>query len=163
MAGNHVIEFTDQSFEQEVLQADQPVLVDFWAAWCGFGVDAGGGGFQGLFLGPAAAKAGEGDINHNGVEPAADCCPALKLGQVAIGVQKCVLHTILGLFPVTQYMSADSEHTAEMPAEDGRKYTLSGRVRWSRDSKCVGWADKIVWCRHMAPCPCERRLLSWND
>lgn len=35
MAGNHVIEFTDQSFEQEVLQADQPVLVDFWAAWCG--------------------------------------------------------------------------------------------------------------------------------
>ncbi len=35
MAGNHVIEFTDQSFEQEVLQSDQPVLVDFWAAWCG--------------------------------------------------------------------------------------------------------------------------------
>jgi thioredoxin 1 len=26
---------TDQSFEADVLQADHPVLVDFWADWCG--------------------------------------------------------------------------------------------------------------------------------
>ncbi len=29
------IELSDDKFEAEVLQADQPVLVDFWAPWCG--------------------------------------------------------------------------------------------------------------------------------
>ena len=29
------IEITEQNFEQEVLKSDIPVLVDFWAAWCG--------------------------------------------------------------------------------------------------------------------------------
>ena len=28
-------EFTDASFQREVLDNDQPVLVDFWAPWCG--------------------------------------------------------------------------------------------------------------------------------
>ena len=30
-----VIEITEQNFEQEVLKSDIPVLVDFWAVWCG--------------------------------------------------------------------------------------------------------------------------------
>ncbi|MDF1645686.1 MAG: thioredoxin TrxA [Legionellaceae bacterium] len=32
---NHVKQVTDDSFEAEVLNATQPVLVDFWASWCG--------------------------------------------------------------------------------------------------------------------------------
>lgn len=35
MAGTNTSPITDQSFEKDVLQAGVPVLVDFWAEWCG--------------------------------------------------------------------------------------------------------------------------------
>ena len=35
MASEHTHTFTDAEFDQNVLNSDIPVLVDFWAAWCG--------------------------------------------------------------------------------------------------------------------------------
>ena len=32
---NNINEFTDDNFDADVAQSDLPVLIDFWAAWCG--------------------------------------------------------------------------------------------------------------------------------
>jgi len=35
MSASGILEVTDANFDQDVLKSEQPVMVDFWAAWCG--------------------------------------------------------------------------------------------------------------------------------
>jgi len=56
------VTITKGNFEQEVLKSDRPVLVDFWAAWCG----------PCMMLSPVVA------------EIADECAAALKVGKVNV-------------------------------------------------------------------------------
>jgi thioredoxin 1 len=69
MASANVTEITDANFESEVLKAELPILIDFWATWCGPcrqiapTVDALADEYKGR------VKVGKMDVDHHQVVP----------------------------------------------------------------------------------------------
>jgi thioredoxin 1 len=98
------LEFTDANFQDEVLNADQPVLVDFWAEWCGpckmLGpvIDELAGEYEGK------AKVGKIDIDNN--RDAAVQFGILSIPSIIIFKNGEVVNKFVGISPKDELASA---------------------------------------------------------
>jgi thioredoxin 1 len=92
--------FTDENFATEVLQSDKPVLVDFWAVWCGPckmiapSVEELAGEFEGK------AKVGKLDVDNN--QESAIKYGVRSIPTVLIFKDGKVHDTIIGAVPKVQ-------------------------------------------------------------
>lgn len=97
-------EFTDANFQSEVLDSDQPVLVDFWAAWCG----------PCRAVGPTIDKLAEqfdgsvkvGKLNVDENQQAAGNFGIHSIPAVLVFKEGKVVETLIGVQPPERYEAA---------------------------------------------------------
>jgi thioredoxin 1 len=110
MSSPNVIQFTDSNFEAEVLNSQQPVLVDFWAQWCppcralAPTIDA--------VAGDVAGKAKVGKVNTDENRAVAGKYGITSIPTVIVFKAGREVARLVGLRPKAQYVAALGEAAA---------------------------------------------------